>query len=147
MASAPACRLAGKNAPSYATVHAIIRAIDPALMVLAHECAKSCAHGFELLHRREATRPNEIWQADHTQLDILVLDEAGAVVRPWLTVIIDDHSRAVAAYRISPNAQGALQTALALQRNLAQMRTRLDHLRHPRDPLYRSRLRLCVAPY
>ena len=58
----------------------------------AHQGAKAYAHGFELLHRREATRPNEIWQADHTQLDILVLDEAGAIVRPWLTVIIDDHS-------------------------------------------------------
>jgi hypothetical protein len=30
---------------------------------------------------------------------ILMLDEAGAIVRPWLTVIIDDHSRAVAAYQ------------------------------------------------
>lgn len=102
--------------PSYATVHAIVRAIDPALMVLAHEGTKAYAHSFDLLHRREATRPNEIWQADHTELDILVRDEAGAAVRPWLTVIIDDHSRTIAAYHIATSAPSALQTALALRR-------------------------------
>lgn len=105
----------GKKPPSYATVYAITRAIDPALMVLAHDGAKAYAQGFELLYRREATQPNEIWQADHTELDILALDEAGVAVRPWLTVIIDDHSRAVAAYRLSMNAPSALQTALALR--------------------------------
>lgn len=105
----------GKLAPSYATVHAILRAIDPALMVLAHEGTKAYAHSFDLLHRREAARPNEIWQADHTELDILVFDEGGATVRPWLTVILDDHSRAVAAYRLSTNAPSALQTALAFR--------------------------------
>lgn len=105
----------GRSAPSYATVHAIVRAIDPALLVLAHQGAKAYAHGFDLLHRREAARANEIWQADHTELDILVLDEAGAVIRPWLTVIIDDYSRAVAAYRTSASVPSALQTALALR--------------------------------
>lgn len=105
----------GRAAPSYATVYAVIRAIDPALLVLAHQGAKAYAHGFDLLHRREAARPNEIWQADHTELDILVFDDAGAVIRPWLTMIIDDHSRAIAAYRLSVNAPSALQTALVLR--------------------------------
>jgi putative transposase len=105
----------GWTPPSYATVHAAVRAIDPALMLLAHEGSKAYAHSFDLLHRREANRPNEIWQADHTELDILAFDETGAVVRPWLTVIIDDYSRAVAAYRLSANAPSALQTALALR--------------------------------
>jgi putative transposase len=105
----------GAPAPSYATVHAIVRAMDPALMVLAHEGTKAYAHAYDLLHRREATRPNEIWQADHTQLDILALDETGAVVRPWLTIVIDDHSRAIAAWRLSTSAPSALQTALALR--------------------------------
>lgn len=105
----------GRPAPSYATVYAIMRAIDPALLVLAHQGAKAYAHAFDLLHRREAARPNQIWQADHTELDILVFNEVGTIVRPWLTVVIDDHSRAVAAYRLSANAPSALQTALALR--------------------------------
>jgi putative transposase len=49
--------------------------------------ARLRADGFELLHRREAARPNEVWQADHTLLDIVVTDEAGRTVRPWLTVV------------------------------------------------------------
>jgi putative transposase len=105
-----------QEAPSYATVYAIVRAIDPALMILAHEGTKAYAASFDLLHRREAERPNAIWQADHTLLDILVKDETGATVRPWLTVVIDDHSRAIAAYQLSVLAPSALQTALALRR-------------------------------
>jgi len=89
--------------------------MDPGLMVLAHGGAKAYAHAYDLLHRREAARPNEIWQADHTELDILVHDEVGAVTRPWLTIVIDDHSRAIAAYRLSIHAPSALQTALTLR--------------------------------
>ena len=48
-------------------------------------------------------------------LDILVLDGAGAPARPWLTVVVDDHSRAIAGYFLSLNAPSALNTALALR--------------------------------
>ena len=40
--------------------------IDPALRTLADEGDKRYAEVFELVHRRQADRPNEIWQADHT---------------------------------------------------------------------------------
>jgi putative transposase len=105
----------GEAPPSYATVYAVTRGIDPDLMMFAHDGTKAYEQTFELLHRREASQPNEIWQGDDTELDILVFDETGATVRPWLCVIIDDHSRVVAAYRLSPNAPSALQTALALR--------------------------------
>jgi transposase InsO family protein len=60
--------------------------------------------------------PNgHIWQADHTELDILVKDESGTARRPWLTIIIDDYSRAVAGYFLSLSAPSAIQTALALR--------------------------------
>ncbi len=42
-----------------------------------------------MVYRREATRPNEIWQADHTELDIWVLDDKGEPARPWLTAFAD----------------------------------------------------------
>jgi len=102
--------------PSYATVHAMVVALDPALVRLAQEGAKAHAQRFDLLHRREAARPNQIWQADHTELDILVQDVDGSAVRPWLTVVIDDHSRAIAAYQLTTSPPSALQTALALRR-------------------------------
>jgi putative transposase len=111
-----AATLQGRPAPSYATVHALVRAINPAMTLLAHEGAKAYGQRYELLHRREAAAPNEIWQADHTELDILVHDAAGAVIRPWLTIVIDDYSRAIAAYHLAATAPSALQTALALRR-------------------------------
>ncbi len=46
--------------PSYATVHAIVVALDPALVLLAQKGAKAHAQRFDLLHRREAARPNQI---------------------------------------------------------------------------------------
>ncbi len=101
--------------PSYSTVYAVLQRLDPALVTLAQEGSKVYRERFDLLYRREASRPNEIWQADHTPLDIRVVDERGHSARPWLTVILDDYSRAVAAYRISLQAPSALQTALTLR--------------------------------
>ena len=69
----------------------------------------------ELVHRREATASNEMWQVDHTVLDILILNDDGKPVRPWLTIVIDDHSRAIAGYFLSLDAPSALNTALALR--------------------------------
>src|SRR5271157_750795 len=101
--------------PSYRTVHRVIHAMEPALMMLAHEGTKSYENRFDLVHRREAEKPNAMWQADHTQLDILVKDDEGKPWRPWLTVILDDYSRAVPGYLLFLSAPSAIQTALALR--------------------------------
>ncbi len=69
---------------------------------------------FDLIHRREASRPNEIWQADHTLLDIWVLNDKGEPDRPWLTIIMDDYSRVIAGYMISFQSPSAMHTSLAL---------------------------------
>ena len=60
----------GKSPPSCNTVYALIRELDPALLTPAHEGMKAYADTFELIHRHEATGPNAVWQADHTELDI-----------------------------------------------------------------------------
>ncbi|MGL5075382.1 MAG: Mu transposase C-terminal domain-containing protein [Waterburya sp.] len=112
------CVSSGITPPSYETVYGIIRQIDPALMILAHEGTKAYKQTFDLLHRHNAEKPNAIWQADHTLLDIWIKDEKEQPVRPWLTVIMDDYSRAIAGYYISFNAPSALQTALALKQGI-----------------------------
>ncbi|MEQ8701112.1 MAG: Mu transposase C-terminal domain-containing protein, partial [Bauldia litoralis] len=101
--------------PSYAAIHAMVRDVDPALMTLAHEGPTAYRDRYELIHRHRAERPNAIWQADHTQLDLLVLDSDGTPVRPWLTVVLDDYSRAAAGYTVFTGAPSAVQTALALR--------------------------------
>ncbi|MBA2362492.1 MAG: DDE-type integrase/transposase/recombinase [Chloroflexia bacterium] len=101
--------------PHYRQVYRLVRHLDPALVALAQEGDKGYRQAYDLLHRREASRPNEIWQADHTELDIRVIDERGQSARPWLTVILDDYSRAVPGYYLALSAPSSTGTALALQ--------------------------------
>ncbi len=105
----------GWSVPSYGTVRSIVVALDPGLVALAHDGPAGYRDRFELVYRREAAAANAIWQADHTQLDVMILDHAGRPARPWLTAILDDFSRAVAGYAVNLGAPSALQTALALR--------------------------------
>lgn len=101
--------------PSYATVHDVVRHLDPALVVLAHDGTRRYEELYDLVYRREASKPNEIWQADHTQLDLWVITPSGPSACPWLTIIEDDHSRAIAGYGLNLGAPSALTTALAFR--------------------------------
>lgn len=109
------CQKKEISSPSYSAVYAVAAAIEPSMLMLAHEGTKAYKQEFDLLFRREATEPNAIWQADHTRLDIWTENEKGEPQRAWLTVIIDDFSRAIAGYLISFAAPSALNTALALR--------------------------------
>lgn len=105
----------GNPAPSYATVRDIVQALDPALVTLALEGPSSYRDRHELVLRRRADRPNQIWQADHTELDSLIIGANGKPERPWLTTVIDDYSRALCGYMVFTGAPSALNTALALR--------------------------------
>jgi putative transposase len=105
----------GERAPSYGTVFNIVRSLGADLVLLAHEGSKVYSETFELVHRREAAGPNAIWQADHTPLDIWLIRLDGQAAKPWLTVVIDDYSRAVAGYFLSFEAPCALHTSLVLR--------------------------------
>ena len=56
-----------------------------------------------------------MWQADHTPLDVLLLDEEGNPAKPYLTAIEDDYSRMIVGYRLSFQDATALTTALTLR--------------------------------
>ncbi len=100
---------------SYGSVYAIVRAIDPALQVLAHEGSRVYQELYDLLFLQEVKRPNERWQADHCLLNIWLLDEQGKARRVYLTSILDDFSRAILGYRLSFDAPSAYQTGLTLR--------------------------------
>jgi putative transposase len=104
----------GWPVPSYRTVFDIVSHLSPGLVTLAHEGNKAYANTFDLIYRRTAERTNDIWQADHTLLDIWVLDQRDRPARPWLTAIMDDFSRAIAGYALNFGAPSALNSALAL---------------------------------
>lgn len=101
--------------PSYNQVYKIIKALPSSIRTLAHEGDKAYSDEFDLIKIRESERPNEVWQADHTLLDIEIRDTKGLPKRPWLTIIMDDYSRAIAGYSLSFDSPTALHTALTLR--------------------------------
>lgn len=100
---------------SYTTVREIVAGLGPAMLTLAHDGPVAFRDTYELVHRHRASGPNAMWQCDHTELDIHVVNADGRPVRPWLTVVLDDHSRAVPGYTVTVGAPSALNTSLALR--------------------------------
>jgi putative transposase len=79
------CRIArarGERPPGYHTIYNVIRAIPDDLKTLALNGEKAYREAYDLVHRREAERPNQIWQADHTQLDLWAKRADGETARP-----------------------------------------------------------------
>jgi putative transposase len=108
----------GESTPSYWTVYRVVRDLPEGLLPLAHRGNKAYSESFDLVHRREASKPNVIWQADHAQLDILVFREDGKTAKPWLTIVIDDFSRAIAGYYLGFDPPSSLRTSLALRQGI-----------------------------
>jgi len=109
------CTKNGWEPPSYDVVRNVIVKIPARLKTLAHDGQKAYNQQFGLAHRFEADGPNEIWQADHTPLDIKVLDARGQAFKPWLTAIVDDYSRAVPGYFLGFEPPSSVRIALALR--------------------------------
>lgn len=101
--------------PSRDTVRRIVQSMSPALLVLGREGEKAYRDAYDLVLRREAAASNEIWQADHTQLNLVARRDDGREGRPWLTLVVDDFSRAIAGFAFSFEAPSALRTSLALR--------------------------------
>ena len=110
----------GWKPPCYERVRQIIKGLDPALLTMAHQGAAAYREEFDLLYRREVPHANTMWQADHTPLDVLLLDEAGTPAKPWLTVIEDDYSRLIVGYRLSFQKPTTLTTALTLRQAICR---------------------------
>ncbi len=98
--------------------HRLVRDLPAALLTLAHEGEKAYSEAFDLVHRREAKGPNAIWQVDHCLLDIPLLGEDGSVAKPWLTIVIDDYSRAVAGYYLAFGPPSTLRSSLAIRQGI-----------------------------
>ena len=58
----------GSNPLCYSTVRAIVGSLDPAMLTLAHDGPGVFRDTYELVYRRGCLHPNQMWQADHTQL-------------------------------------------------------------------------------
>jgi putative transposase len=59
---------------------------------------------------------NQVWQCDHTLVDVLVVGQAGEKLgRPWLTTVIDTYSRCIMGLHLGFDAPSAAVVCLALR--------------------------------
>lgn len=110
-------RICGKQSwpvPTYWKIYRIKKSLPVDLLTLSKDSAEY-RRLFDMIHRFEASCPNEIWQADHNFMDIFVWDDQGQALKPVLTVILDDYSRAVVGYYLDFVPPSAQRTALALR--------------------------------
>ncbi|TFI52246.1 transposase [Mastigocladus laminosus UU774] len=64
----------------------------------------------------EIVNSNQVWQCDHTKLDILVVSQSGELLgRPWLTTVVDTHSRAIVGMYLGMEARSSDVVCLALR--------------------------------
>jgi putative transposase len=89
-------RAAGARVPALRTFQAAIaRELTPMERAAAAE-GREGQRRHQVYVRWEAAHRNQRWEADHFQLDLLVLPpRARRPVRPWLTVFVDAYSRLV----------------------------------------------------
>jgi len=61
-------------------------------------------------------RSNQVWQCDHTRVDLMVVDQVGEVLgRPWLTTVIDTDSRCMMGMHLGMESPSAWVVCLALR--------------------------------
>ncbi|MCP6761347.1 MAG: Mu transposase C-terminal domain-containing protein [Fischerella sp. CENA71] len=59
---------------------------------------------------------NQVWQCDHTRVDVLLVDQHGEILgRPWLTTVIDSYSRCIVGINLGYDAPSSQVVALALR--------------------------------
>lgn len=101
--------------PGYTVVWEVCRDLDNRLKVLAHAGDPVYEQNYDILIRREAERPNEVWQCDHKELKVWAIDEFGNVGKVWLTAIIDDYSRVIPGYFLDVRRPNSMKIASALR--------------------------------
>jgi putative transposase len=59
---------------------------------------------------------NQVWQCDHTLVDVLLVDSDGKLLsRPWLTTVIDSYSRCIVGINLGYDAPSSQVVSLALR--------------------------------
>ncbi|MBD3886587.1 DDE-type integrase/transposase/recombinase [Phormidium tenue FACHB-886] len=107
--------------PSRSTVYRVLRK-----EIKAQECRSRVRSigwsGEELILRTrdggeiKVERSNQVWQCDHTKLDLLVVDQSGELIgRPWLTSVVDTHSRCIMGIYLGFDAPSAVVVCLAMR--------------------------------
>jgi putative transposase len=62
---------------------------------------------------------NQVWQIDHTLVDVLLVDQSGALSRrPWLSIVVDTYSRCIMGVHLGFDSPSAQLVCLALRHGI-----------------------------
>lgn len=111
------CQKLALIAPSMKAVRARVAACDPKKLVRKRE-GKAVAEAMfhQIQGSLEAEKPLDIVQIDHTKVDLMLVDDVtrASIGRPWLTLVMDIHTRMVLGFLLSLEAPSTTSVALAL---------------------------------
>jgi len=114
------CRAAKIDPPHENTIRARINAIPEKtrLRLRGHKKDADDKYGPKPGRFDDATKPLDVVQIDHTQLDVVLVDEENRLPlrRPWITVAFDVFTRMVLGFYISFDSPGALGTGMCIAR-------------------------------
>jgi putative transposase len=111
------CVTAGLKPPSMKALRARVTARSLRERIKHREGAAIAGERFRLVKPGLRTeRPLQVVQIDHTKVDIMLVDDVtrACVGRPWLTLVIDVHTRMVAGLTLSLDPPSAAGTALTV---------------------------------
>ncbi len=114
------CAAAGFPLPDRRTIRARVRAIPERTRALRRSEATGVKATTPTPGKLVATRPLEIVQIDHTEVDVVVVDEENRQAlpgRPWLTLAIDVFSRMVTGFHLSMSEPSRLSLGLCMLRS------------------------------
>lgn len=111
------CRKAGVKVPNFKTVRRRVQARPATEVVTAREGRTVAEQRFRPVPGHLLTAwPLDVLQIDHTPVDLIIVDDVARrpIGRPWLTLVLDVHTRTVAGFLVSLDPPSTTSAALAL---------------------------------
>lgn len=111
-----ACRRRGWPAPTWRTVKSRLLLIDQRVRTVRRGDATAARAMDATPGEYTASRPLEVVQIDHTQVDVIVVDEQSReeMGRPWITLAVDVLTRMVTGFHLSLDAPSRVSIGLCL---------------------------------
>jgi putative transposase len=111
-----ACRVEGLRLPNRRTVQRRVDELEPLRAASRRGEGELAAAATPSPGAYAADRPNEVWQIDHTLVDVIVVDEEQRqpIGRPALTIAVDVCTRMVAGFYLSLDPPSSSSVGLCL---------------------------------
>jgi putative transposase len=110
------CHQESLPTPDWRTIRARVRSVDADLVARRRHDQAAIAATRAVPGELVTSRPLEIVQIDHTQVDVIVADAISrqGMTRPWLTLAIDVHTRMVVGVYLSLDEPSVVSVGVCL---------------------------------